>query len=343
MPTLFHANGILQSGGFQVDVSEAEALGTGGFSACVWLWRDPQKNTAGNVSPIWQFNDGSGSGYNTMLSMTANSNSMSAGEIARETTGVPLDFLGLDNRASNSGYTPNGRWSALGFIVDGPTVRPRPFQWNSLAGGWFHGGDGYQGSSPTGSWKNSGTHLWVGHSTYWGFPGALAHIQMWNRALTDNEMMRALLYPGSVRDGLTIWFPLDNGSMMNHGLLGRHGRRERVDGFYVIPRRAPATSDGSGFGRIPPLPSWVREPHRYSRQIIEMEAPAQPDGRIVLAGDDFTDVDGTNILSHTPSGPGAAGNWIASPQAISNMDIEDGMLLPKSTNGTLYNAVLDGV
>jgi hypothetical protein len=213
MPIILRPQGTVKS---RVG-SHASLVGTGDFSMCCWVYLDSRfcataalfaqvgHNSAANDAGAW-------------LQTQAFSGSTFSYEFGR----TPMTGTGL---YSGPFAQPFDRWLFVGVSHAGQTTDALPTYYTHTAGvsapGALASSSGGIFFPPAGVATAGSTTGWaLGSAIAGGFGGMVAHLQAWQRILSLAEFQHAMMRPGSVRTGQTLWVPCDRGAQERIGGFG---------------------------------------------------------------------------------------------------------------------------
>ncbi len=149
-------------------------------------------------------------------------------ELHRGTTAMHLlvDYSGTDLlRRTGTGVLQLGRWTHWTVTWDGSTTAANAHIYkNAVEATYQATTDG------TGTFSDAGQPgtCGAGLAATGDLDGKLAHMQVWNRVLSDGEIRQAMFLPGSVMPGLVQYYPLDyvgpnNGAIHDFSTFANHG------------------------------------------------------------------------------------------------------------------------
>lgn len=174
-------------------------------------------------------------------------------------------YMTVDYSTTDGGWTcaiDPGSWACLAIAYQAGTSNDPAMYVRELSGGQTdlqtESVTEYQ--TPVGTIGTPATGVIIGNTGSFGecFFGNICHVQFWNRALSLNELTGAMNRPGSIRNGLTAYWPL---------LLGGadHG-----------PSQLNLTASGLVTQRHGPPCSPVMYKQRRGRRLASVAAPAGP-------------------------------------------------------------------
>lgn len=103
-------------------------------------------------------------------------------------------------------------WACLAISYEAGTSNDPVMYVRELAGGQtdLQAESVTEYATPAGTIGTPSTGVRIGHTGSFGecFQGNICHVQFWNRALAANEFTCAMNRPGSIRSGLTAYWPL---------------------------------------------------------------------------------------------------------------------------------------
>ena len=193
--------------------------------------------------------------------------------------------------------------------------------------------------NPAGTADAPGVGLMVGNRSDQArtWDGQLAHIQIWNRILSEAELIQAQLRPGSVRNGLRAWVALKDNSGQDLSGLGFHGTPTSVGavtpspptaliwGADVIPISGAATSTAPSAYTITDDPpskefdhSWTNNDGDAERKRIRCWLPGEDPE--VDPGNPIITVDAADTSVSTPR-PLESGLYSYVVETIDAMDV----------------------